>query len=86
MPIPSHPDLGLVLRQLAESEINLSLECFYDAGWTVRLGDPLNGIVAQERFRQDELDQVPSWLIAVASDRYPRSEFAKIYAIAPAND
>jgi hypothetical protein len=76
----------LILHQLHASEINFTIESLYDAGWKVTLGDALNGIDAEERFHPDELEQVAGWLIAVASARYPRSGFARIYATAPAND
>jgi hypothetical protein len=52
----------------------------------VTLGDALNGVEAQARFGPDELEQVPCWLVAVACTHYPGSEFARIYALAPAND
>jgi hypothetical protein len=47
-------DLAQVMRQLYASEINWSIESFSGAGWTVRLGDLLNGIEAEQTFGSDD--------------------------------
>ncbi len=38
--------LEQVLEQMYASELNAQISCFWDNGWTVRLGDPINGFTA----------------------------------------
>ena len=41
--------------KLHDSEINCALQTFADCGFTVWIGDPLNGIKATEEFTIEEL-------------------------------
>ncbi len=68
-----------VIAALYASEINCSVASFWDAGWTVRLGDEMNGFAAQATFGPEELDRVASWLTAEACRHYPQSQFAQRY-------
>ena len=78
-------DLATVMRQLYDSEIGCTISSLYDAGWRVRvgwsarLGDELNGYVAEEQFRNDEFDRIARWLIAAACEHFPDSQFARAY-------
>jgi hypothetical protein len=56
---------------------------FWDAGWTVRLGDEMNGTKAEATFRPEELDRAASWLAARACEHYPDSQFARWPAVWP---
>jgi hypothetical protein len=40
-------ELGAIIDAVYESEINCSVEAFWDGGLTVKLGDDLNGFVAE---------------------------------------
>jgi len=39
------------MTNLYESEINCSISCFWDNNWDVKLGDEMNGFVAEDNFR-----------------------------------
>jgi hypothetical protein len=55
-------DLLKALQGLYESETNIHISSFWDAGWTVRLGDELNGYFAERAFRNDELGELAIWI------------------------
>jgi hypothetical protein len=40
-------DSAETLQRLHDSEINAELSCFYDCGWRWRIGDNLNGWMAE---------------------------------------
>jgi hypothetical protein len=69
-----------ILQDLHDSEINgeISLAWFYDSTWTVKLGDPHNGYVAEAIVAS--VGEAVDWLRAEAVRRYPDSDFAKRYA------
>ena len=62
-------DLVKALRQLYESETNIEIACFWDVGWTVKLGDQLNGFFAQREFKNDELGELPGWIEKQSAER-----------------
>ena len=71
----SAPGSGSVLQRLHDSEINGSVEWFYDSVWTVRLGDPINGWRVSgvvESLREAEI-----WLDVQARELYPDSDYAR---------
>ena len=68
-------DFETVLQALHDSEINGSVEWFFDRVWTAKLGDPLNVIEAEETF--DSLTDAVRWLVDKAAELYPNSDFAK---------
>lgn len=69
--------LTAVLQELYENEINVSLSCFWDGGWDIKIGDLLNGWKATAVFENDQLDTTAAmWLTAQAVALYPRSPFA----------
>ena len=43
-------DIEIVMKNLYESEINCSISSFWDNGWDVKLGDEMNGFVAEGNF------------------------------------
>jgi hypothetical protein len=47
-------DLATVLTSLYASELNCSISCIWDSGWDVKLGDELNGFVAEGNVRTPE--------------------------------
>jgi hypothetical protein len=50
------------LQRLYETETNLNISSFWDSGWTVKLGDELNGYVAERTFHNDELGELANWI------------------------
>lgn len=60
--------LETILRELYAREINVSISSFWDAGYTVRLGDDMNGYRAEREFKSEEFDQIGDWLLAHADD------------------
>lgn len=60
---------------LHNSEINGSIEWFFDGIWTVRIGDPLNGIKANTVVAS--LAEAEAWLHLKAHELYPDSDYAK---------
>jgi len=62
-------------QALYDSEINFSVSCFWDGGFEVKLGDELNGIVAQTRV--DTWDEIEPWLRSEALRQYPESQYAR---------
>ena len=66
-----------VFQDLYDSEINITVSTFWDGGYDVKLGDHINGFVAESNF--DRIGMVESWLISAAIEHYPKSAFAKMY-------
>lgn len=68
-------DIEITMKRLYESEINCSISSFWDNGWDVKLGDEMNGFVAEGNFRT--LDEAAEFL-----DRQARKHFAgSVYAL-----
>jgi hypothetical protein len=55
-------DLLKVMADLYDREINCGIRFFYDGGFTVAIGDDLNGRHAEKEFRGDQLNIVAHWL------------------------
>jgi len=68
-------DLSTVLRELYESELNCSIRSAWHSGWTVKLGDDLNGFVAKGTF--GKVEEVAEFLHATALAHFPTSHYAK---------
>ena len=63
------------MKRLYESEINCSISRFWDNGWDVKLGDEMNGFVAEGNFRT--LDEAADFL-----DREARRHFSEsVYSL-----
>jgi hypothetical protein len=58
-----------VPQRLYDSEINFSISCFWDGGFTVKLGDEMNGFVARETV--GTYDEALAWLELTADEHYP---------------
>jgi hypothetical protein len=71
-------DIGQVIQDLHDSEINGEVRWFYDGGWRVRLGDPSNGYDA-EGDGVSSLARAVELLRIMAVKHYPDSVFAKKY-------
>jgi hypothetical protein len=68
-----------VLDALYDSEINATVSSFWDGGFTVKLGDDMNGFVAEAEFKTFAEAEV--WLIGAACKHYPNSVFASAGAV-----
>ena len=62
-----------VLQRLYDSEINVTVSSFYEDGFYVKLGDEMNGFVAEGRCHT--WADVEEWLTAMARIHYPTSAF-----------
>jgi hypothetical protein len=66
-----------VFQDLYHSEISFTVSTFWDRGFDVTLGDPVNGIKAQTNCNR--WGEVEPWLMAAAIEHYPDSLFAEMY-------
>ena len=67
-------DLAIELQKIYDSEINVEIAWFWDEGITVRLGDKLNGYVAEETVPL--VSEIIPWLQGAIAHFYPDSEYA----------
>ncbi|MFZ2031622.1 MAG: hypothetical protein WAU68_15020 [Vitreimonas sp.] len=87
-------ELTSVLSELYDSEINAGVSSFWDDGFTLWIGDELNGRQVERKFyRSDRRDRNPDmfrtwpglwtaaaeWLHDEAIRLHPHSEYAKRY-------
>lgn len=70
-------DLARVLQQLYDSEINftITISTLWDCGFSWKLGDELNGYVAEGR--ADTFDAVVAEIARAAIRHFPDSAFAR---------
>ena len=80
MPLPDQ--LLRVMAALSASEINCTVATFREGGWTLKLGDDANGLVAERSFAPPALDHAVRWLTGRACEHYPASEFARLHPTA----
>jgi hypothetical protein len=66
-----------VLQDLYDSEINARIEWFFDAGFSVSLGDQMKGFIVTTQM--PTFLEAVYWLHAEAIKHYPDSAFAKKY-------
>ncbi len=66
-----------IIQDLYDSEINFSIHTFWDAGFTVKIGDTINGFT--DEMDCDNFIQCVDWLRQTVVKKYPKSEFAKLY-------
>jgi hypothetical protein len=63
------------LQRIYDSEINVEISWFWDSGVAIKLGDPMNGYVAQTEVKT-MADVIP-WLRAAIAKHYPNSTYIK---------
>jgi len=68
-------DLAFELQKIYDSEINLEIGWFWDCGIKIRLGDPMNGYLAEETVHS-AFEIVP-WLQEAIAHFYPESQYAE---------
>lgn len=67
-------DLGTELQKIYDSEINIRIGWVWDGGIEVRLGDEMNGFVAEEYVQS--VAEIISWLQEAIAHFYPDSDYA----------
>jgi hypothetical protein len=70
-------DIEIVMRKLYESEINCAISSFWDSGWDVKLGEEMNGYVAESDFHT--LDEAAEFLDEETRRHFPTS----LYTLGP---
>lgn len=78
--MPETPAPTPLLQRLYDSEINVGLTSFWDNGWTVWIGDAMNGRQAEATV--PTLAEAEAWLTKAARAVYPGSAFALAEAAA----
>jgi hypothetical protein len=78
------PDLGAIIAALHDSGINGEVSWFFDGVWRVKLGDEVNGFLAESVVSSPR--EAAEWLKANAVGYYPASGFAKMFPRPAAND
>jgi len=59
------------MQYLYEHEINCQVSSFWDSGFSVELGDHMNGFTHDAVFEAHELEQAGDWLVGMAKSEYP---------------
>jgi hypothetical protein len=72
-------DLSNELQRIYDSEINVSVSWLWDGGIDVRLGDQMNGYVAEENVRT--VAGIVEWLQEAIAYFYPESAYAMSLAV-----
>jgi hypothetical protein len=68
-------DLAEELQRIYDSEINVRISWLWDGGIDVRLGDDVNGYLAEETVQS--IAEIVPWLQEAISHFYPVSPYAK---------
>ena len=68
-------DLAAELQRIYDSEINVEISWFWDGGIFLRLGDKMNGFLAEEEV--DSVADVLPWLQEAIARFYPHSSYAQ---------
>jgi DNA-directed RNA polymerase subunit RPC12/RpoP len=67
-------DLAIELQKIYDSEINISIGWFWDRGITIRIGDEMNGFLAEDTV--PSISEVCPWLQEAIAHFYPTSTYA----------
>ena len=66
-----------IFQQIYDSEINFEISNFYDDGFTIKVGDNLNGF--DDRSYASEWKDVESALVKLVKKCYPKSRVVAIW-------
>jgi hypothetical protein len=69
------PDLAFELQKIYDSEINVRIGWFWDCGIEIRLGDDMNGYLAEETV--STVAEIVPWLQEAVAHFYPGSSYAR---------
>ncbi len=67
-------DLATELQRIYDSEINIEIGWFWDGGINLRLGDQMNGYLAEENV--SSVSEILPWLQEAIAHFYPSSTYA----------
>jgi hypothetical protein len=68
------PDLAVELQKSYDSDINVRIGWFWDGGIAIRLGDDMNGYLAEETV--GTVAEIVPWLQEAIAHFYPKSSYA----------
>jgi hypothetical protein len=68
-------DLAIELQRIYDSEINVRIFWFWDGGFTVQLGDQMNGYLAEETVASAA--EILPWLQTAIAHFYPDSTYTR---------
>jgi hypothetical protein len=71
----STSDLATELQAIYDSEINVEISWFWDSGIEIRLGDKVNGFVAEQHVVS--VAEIVPWLQEAIAHFYPESAYAR---------
>jgi hypothetical protein len=66
--------LEQILTELYKHEINCLIYSEWDAGWTVKLGDPMNGYTESGYFNREDFGEIGLWLIKAVNIVHPHAK------------
>ena len=69
--------LGRELERLYDSEINAEISSFWDGGWTVKLGDKMNGFHFYGENTCYTFEDIIEELRDLAEEHFPNSTYVK---------
>ena len=67
-------DLAIELQKVYDSEINLEISWFWDGGIEIRLGDKINGFLAEATVAS--IAEIIPWVQEAIAHFYPDSDYA----------
>jgi hypothetical protein len=67
-------ELGAIIDALYESELNCEVSTFWDGGFTLKLGDEMNGFVAEGHCKTSL--EAAQFLDKAAREHFPESAYA----------
>lgn len=70
----AHMDLAIEPQKMYDSEINVEMGWVWDGGIDVRLGDKINGYLAEETVKS--ASDIIAWLQEAIAHFYPQSTYA----------
>lgn len=73
--LPPHPEEQGIIQGVYNSEINGSINWFWDGGFDISLGDEMNGVVSKHNV--DTWEEVEEWFKEKVQEHYSDSEFSK---------
>jgi hypothetical protein len=68
-------DLAIELQNIYDSEINMEISWFWDGGIDIRLGDKMNGYLAEGNV--PSVDEIIPWIQEAIAHFYPESAYAR---------
>ena len=61
-------NLQTILGQFYDYETNVQVSSFWDGGWTIKIGDEMNGFKESKNF--DTLEEGTTWLYSKFNEKF----------------